>query len=71
VAKATTAEQQVLETTLGRCGADVVAQGIEPPAIVVIGEVVRLRAALDWIGALEGKRLVADPLGRRQQTEAC
>jgi uroporphyrin-III C-methyltransferase len=70
VSKATTAEQQVLETTLSRCGADVQRQGIEPPAIVVIGEVVRLRAALDWIGALDGRQLEADPLGQRRQTEA-
>lgn len=70
VAKATTSQQQVLETTLGSCGADVHAKGIEPPAIVVIGEVVRLRAALDWIGALEGRQLQPDPLGHRRQTEA-
>ena len=38
-------------------------QGIEPPAIVVIGEVVRLRAGLDWLGALAGRVLVSDPLG--------
>lgn len=71
VSKATTSEQRVLETSLGRCAADVQQQGIEPPAIVVIGEVVRLRAALDWIGALDGRRLVADPLGHRRQNEAC
>ena len=34
--------------------ADVAASGLEPPAIVVVGEVVRLRSALDWLGALEG-----------------
>ena len=39
------------------------ASGLEPPAIVVLGEVVRLRAALDWLGALAGRVLVADPLG--------
>jgi uroporphyrin-III C-methyltransferase len=57
----------VLETTLGACAADVAASGIEPPAIVVIGEVVRLRAALDWLGAAEGRVLVPDPLGTRRQ----
>ena len=31
----------------------------------MIGEVVRLRAALDWLGALAGRKLVADPLGTR------
>ena len=46
VSKATTQAQRVLETTLGRAAADVAAAQIEPPAIVVIGEVVRLRPRL-------------------------
>jgi uroporphyrin-III C-methyltransferase len=29
--------------------------------------VVRLRAGLDWMGALDGKRLDPDPLDRRKQ----
>ncbi len=44
----------MLETTLGRAAADVEAAGIEPPAIVAIGAAVRLRASLDWLGALAG-----------------
>ena len=64
VAGATLPNQKVLETTLGRCAADVAEHGIEPPAIVVVGEVVRLRAGLDWLGALTGRVLDADPLGR-------
>lgn len=64
VAKATTRDQQVIETTLGTCVADIEAIGIEPPAIVAIGGVVRLRAALDWQGAAVGKQLDADPLRR-------
>jgi uroporphyrin-III C-methyltransferase len=67
VSKATGAEQRVLETTLGASAADVAKSGIEPPAIVVIGEVVRLRAALDWLGASEGRVLTPDPLGTRRQ----
>jgi uroporphyrin-III C-methyltransferase len=67
VSKATSAEQRVLESTLGACAAEVEASGIEPPAIVVIGEVVRLRAALDWLGALDGRVLTPDPLGARRQ----
>ena len=70
VSKATTPEQRVLETTLGRCAAEVEAAGIEPPAMVVVGEVVRLRAALDWLGAAEGRVLVADPLGTRSSRDA-
>ena len=38
--------------------------------MVVIGEVVRLRAALDWQGALEGKELQPDPLGVRKRPRA-
>jgi uroporphyrin-III C-methyltransferase len=31
----------------------------------VLGEVVRLRQSLDWLGALEGRVLQRDPLGKR------
>ncbi|HEV7248449.1 MAG TPA: uroporphyrinogen-III C-methyltransferase [Shinella sp.] len=62
VCNAATAEQQVLETTLARAEKDVAAAGIEPPAIVVVGEVVRLRPSLDWLGALTaGRTLAPDP----------
>jgi uroporphyrin-III C-methyltransferase len=70
VAHATTETQQVLETTLGQAADDLSAGEMEPPAIVVLGEVVRLRAALDWLGALAGRNLVADPLGRRSHPQA-
>lgn len=66
VCNAATAEQTVLETTLARAEADVIASGLQPPAIVVVGEVVRLRASLDWIGALGGRQLVADPFASRE-----
>ena len=67
VCNAATGEQAVLETTLARAQADAEAAGIEPPAIVVVGEVVRLRASLDWLGALtQGRRLSADPFGSRE-----
>jgi uroporphyrin-III C-methyltransferase len=69
VSRATTPEQRVLETTLGAAAADVAASGIEPPAIVVVGEVVALRAGLDWLGALAGRVLEADPLGRQLRSE--
>src|SRR5438105_8616277 len=61
ISKATTPAQQVLETTLGEVAAT--AHTIETPAIVVVGEVVRLRAALDWVGALDGHRF--HPLSER------
>jgi uroporphyrin-III C-methyltransferase len=65
VAHATTERQEVLETTLGGAAADLSVSGMEPPAIVVVGEVVRLRAALDWLGATEGRVLTSNPLGTR------
>ena len=70
VSRATVAEQQVLETTLAGCAAAVLTSAIEPPALVVVGEVVRLRAALDWLGALDGRVLDAEPLGRRRRSES-
>ncbi len=64
VCNASTAEQSVLETTLEDAETDVAASGLEPPAIVVVGEVVRLRSALDWLGALDGRVLAADPFSQ-------
>ncbi|NTS31632.1 uroporphyrinogen-III C-methyltransferase [Phyllobacterium sp. BT25] len=70
VCNATTGEQQVLETTLEYAQAEVERAGLRPPAIVVVGEVVRLRAALDWLGAIEGRVLTQDPLGTRREKDA-
>jgi uroporphyrin-III C-methyltransferase len=49
VSKATTPAQRVLVSSLGEVAATVPAA--ETPAVVVIGNVVRLRAGLDWLGA--------------------
>ena len=49
VTDATTERQRVLVTSLGTCVADLEASGLEPPAIIVIGEVVRLRPVLEWL----------------------
>jgi uroporphyrin-III C-methyltransferase len=59
IGEATTAVQRVVVSTLGEVAT--AAFGIEAPSIVVIGEVVRFHAALDWVGALEKRRL--DPTG--------
>ena len=69
VSNASTPEQRVLETTLSTCAADVAASGLTPPAIVVVGEVVRLRGGLDWLGAGEGRVLDPDPLRRVSRDE--
>jgi uroporphyrin-III C-methyltransferase len=63
VASAATTEQMVLESTLGHLARDAAESAIEPPAIVVVGDVVRLRAGLDWMGALQGRALDPEPLG--------
>ncbi len=69
VSQATTAGQRVLETTLAAAATDAAAHGIAPPAIVVVGEVVGLRAGLDWLGALSGRVLEPDPLGLSERDE--
>ena len=51
VSKATTPAQRVLVSSLAEAAADAAAARIEAPTIIVIGEVVRLRARLDWLGA--------------------
>jgi uroporphyrin-III C-methyltransferase len=52
ISQATLPGQRIVETTLGTCAADIAEAKVEPPAVVVIGEVVRLRRSLDWFGAL-------------------
>jgi uroporphyrin-III C-methyltransferase len=62
VAHATTDAQHVVETTLADAKRD--ASSVSPPALFVVGEVVRLRDGLDWLGALSGRVLEPDPLGQ-------
>ena len=66
ISQATTPNQRVLETTLVQSVEVVTKSGIAAPALIVIGEVVRLRAGLDWLSALTGKTLDPDPLGNRE-----
>ncbi|MCH8168435.1 MAG: uroporphyrinogen-III C-methyltransferase [Proteobacteria bacterium] len=64
IADATLPTMRVLETTLGRAVEDLAASGLEPPAILCIGRVVRMRRALDWIGQMAGEPpRDLDPLG--------
>jgi uroporphyrin-III C-methyltransferase len=53
VSKATTSGQRVLVSSLEDAASDAATACIEAPTIIVIGEVVRLRDALDWFGASE------------------
>lgn len=66
VSKATTSDQQIVISTLSQIASDADAAAIIPPAMFILGEVVRLREGLDWLSALSGKRLNPDPLGVRQ-----
>ena len=51
ISKATTTEQRVLVSSLAEAASAAKSARIEAPTIIVIGEVVRLHAALDWFGA--------------------
>jgi uroporphyrinogen III methyltransferase/synthase len=57
---ATTARQQTLTGTLENIAERVAANGFEPPAIAVFGDVVKLRDQLNWFEGkpLAGKRIV-------------
>lgn len=71
VTTATTVDQRVLETTLGTIVADITNAGMEPPAIICVGQSVLMRQVLDWQGQAAG---VAprnmDPLGRGRPAES-
>lgn len=47
----TKADQETLVTTLGAAADDAARHGIKPPAVFVVGEVVRLRDTLAWFDA--------------------
>ncbi len=56
----TTPEQQTLVTTVGKAVADVAAHKLTPPAIFIVGEVVKLRNELRWFDTrpLFGRRIL-------------
>lgn len=62
VTQATTPDQRVLETTLSRAVADLAASGLEPPAIICVGKVVKMRQVLDWASDRPDRNL--DPFDR-------
>ena len=49
ITQASLPDQRVLETKLGTCAVDVEKHELEPPAIIVVGEVVSLREFLKWM----------------------
>jgi uroporphyrin-III C-methyltransferase len=71
VTTATTDQQQVLETTLGTVVEDIAAAALEPPAIICVGQSVRMRQVLDWQGMAAGNPpRNLDPLGRGRPAES-
>jgi len=66
----TTARQESIEGTLGTIADLVEKRNFKPPAVIVVGEVVRLRRDLNWFEALPllGRRVVVTRT-RRQASE--
>jgi uroporphyrin-III C-methyltransferase len=68
VSNASLENQTVRVLTLGQLGE---AADADTPAIIVVGENVRLAEGLDWLGAaLSGRKLDPDPLGRDSLSDA-
>lgn len=61
VANASNGNQDVRVVTLATLGTEAEMTGA--PVMLVVGENVKLRAGMDWLGALAGRLLEADPLG--------
>jgi uroporphyrin-III C-methyltransferase len=49
----TCARQRVAVATLATLPDVIARAGLQPPAVIIIGETVRLRAVLDWVGSTE------------------
>lgn len=64
VCNATSERQQVLVSTLEKIAEESQDSGLKPPALFIVGDVVKLREGLDWLGAVtDDKILIPDPLG--------
>ena len=61
IRQGTKPEQEVITTTLGGAAEAAKRAELKPPAVFIVGEVVRLREKLDWFGCLAEKPL----FGRR------
>jgi len=56
VSKGTTPDQVVVSGTLNNIVSRVEAEQVQPPTLVIIGQVVALRERLDWVGGLPERR---------------
>ncbi|MDX8348782.1 uroporphyrinogen-III C-methyltransferase [Cognatiyoonia sp. IB215446] len=71
ITTATTDAQNVLETTLGTIVNDIAHAGLEPPAIICVGQAVLMRQVLDWQSMAAGEMpRNLDPLGRGRPAES-
>ncbi|MDX8353446.1 uroporphyrinogen-III C-methyltransferase [Cognatiyoonia sp. IB215182] len=71
VTTATTDAQDVLETTLGTIVDDIAQAGLEPPAVICVGQAVLMRQVLDWQSMASGELpRNLDPLGRGRPAES-
>jgi uroporphyrin-III C-methyltransferase/precorrin-2 dehydrogenase/sirohydrochlorin ferrochelatase/uroporphyrin-III C-methyltransferase len=52
VSKGTTKDQRVVTGNLNNIAERVEAESVQPPTLIIIGQVVTLRERLDWIGAI-------------------
>ncbi|WP_184218829.1 uroporphyrinogen-III C-methyltransferase [Paenochrobactrum gallinarii] len=68
VCNASLKNQFVLETTLEKAEKAVRDAGLQPPAIVVVGEVVKLRESLDWLG-VAGDRVLKSEIQTRENEQ--
>ncbi|MBX7146199.1 MAG: uroporphyrinogen-III C-methyltransferase [Alphaproteobacteria bacterium] len=68
VSCATLNNQLVFESTLGHMIQHISTETIDPPALFVVGDIVKLRAGLDWLGAQNGRKLISDPLNKQENT---
>ncbi|MGH6870156.1 MAG: uroporphyrinogen-III C-methyltransferase [Rhizomicrobium sp.] len=68
VSDATSGKQTTRITTLGELGAHAKESGA--PAILIVGENVKLARGLDWLGAMSGRTLDPDPLKRHRLKDA-
>jgi uroporphyrin-III C-methyltransferase len=67
VSNASLTGQETRVATLSQM--ETIAGESDAPAIIVIGENVKLRAGLDWLGAMSGKLLEHDPLQQRRLSD--
>ncbi len=68
IAQATTRDQQVVRSTLGKLAEDAAAANIKAPALVIIGDVVDLADQLNWVEPIRKSVLTAQPVGRHHPT---